>query len=152
SSMAPPQPPATTTLGGYTPVDNMYKPLSTDAHVTSMTAFLASLRNFTMQQKGQGGDSAGGGLSSLGGASAAGAAAGDASSLVGLAGVPGFAPSNPLPGSGLPTSLDSGQLIAQGAQAQAALASGTIGGAPAAAAAAGKVTPQSALAAAAAAL
>ena len=132
-------------------VENMYKPLSTDAHVTSMTAFLASLRNFTMQQKSaQSGSSAGGGggggLSSLGGAPSAGAIAGDASSLMGLTGVPGFAPSSPLP-----TSLDSGQLIAQGAQAQSMLA-GTAGSANSSAASSGKVTAQSALQAAAAAL
>ncbi len=131
-------------------VENMYKPLSTDAHVTSMTGFLASLRNFTMQQQAaQSGGSAGGGaggLSSLGGAPSSGAMAGDAASLMGLSGVPGFAPASPLP-----TSLDSGQLIAQGAQAQSMLA-GTAGGAAPGAASSGKVTAQSALQAAAAAL
>ncbi len=133
-------------------VDNMYKPLSTDAHITSMTGFLASLRNFTMQQKAaQSGGDSGGGLSSLGGASSMGAAVGDASSLIGLSGVPGFAPSNPLPGSGLPTSLDSGQLIAQGSQAQQALAAATASGAYATGSP-GKVTAASALQAAAAAL
>jgi len=124
--------------------ENMYKPVSTDSHVTSMTGFLASLRNFTQQQKAaqdaiESGASAapaasalaaapaavgGSGLGTgLGAGASAVAGATDLSlqGLAGLAGVPGFAPSTPLPGSGLPASIDQGQMIAQGAQAQAAL-------------------------------
>ena len=145
--------------------ENMYKPVSTDSHVTSMTGFLASLRNFTAQQKAAQDaieSGAGAGASALSGiaapatsalaatAGAGGVAAATDVALPGLgalAGVPGFAPSNPLPGSGLPASIDQGQMIAQGAQAQAALA-----GAAAAPASHGPVTASSALAAAAKAL
>ncbi|MBS2010199.1 MAG: tetratricopeptide repeat protein [Cyanobacteria bacterium SZAS TMP-1] len=132
-------------LAGMMATENMYKPVSTDSHVTSMTGFLASIRNFTMQQKaaqdaiesGAGSMGAvGGGASALGaaalGAVAAPAAAGatDVALPGPLSGVPGFAPSNPLPGSGLPSSLDQGQMIAQGAQAQAALAGAAATSAP----------------------
>ena len=123
--------------------DNMYKPLSTDAHVTSMTGFLASLRNFTMQQQAQQ-DSSGGALSALAGSAPSGlpgGLGGLGSTGGALASVPGFAPSNPLP-----TSLDQGQLIAQGAQAQALMqANAPVAGG-------GPVTASSALQAAAAAL
>ncbi|MBU6450587.1 MAG: hypothetical protein KGS72_02330 [Cyanobacteria bacterium REEB67] len=115
--------------------DNMYRPLSTDNQVNSMSGFLSSLRNFTMQQQTQqqayettanqtissiagvpapsGGPGAGGlaGSGLLGGG-IGGSMPGEGPAAAALAAVPGFAPSNPLPGGVPSASLDQGQIVA----------------------------------------